>query len=60
MIVCNCLAVSDRDVRSAVESGARTVEDITAECGAGGDCGGCRATLVRLVQRHRPAFQAVG
>ena len=48
MLVCHCRGVSERDVHRALEGGASCVEDITAHCGAGGDCGGCLPVLVEL------------
>jgi bacterioferritin-associated ferredoxin len=46
MYVCHCMAVTDRAVRAAIASGARSITDITASCrGAGRGCGGCRDRL---------------
>jgi bacterioferritin-associated ferredoxin len=39
--VCLCIPVSDRTVRSVIEQGARTLEEIGERCGAGTVCGGC-------------------
>lgn len=41
VIVCHCNAVSDRRIHAEAGLGARTVEDITVRCAAGGDCGRC-------------------
>jgi bacterioferritin-associated ferredoxin len=49
MYVCHCGAVNDRTVRAAADAGALTVDDLTRACGAGGDCGGCHATLEELL-----------
>jgi bacterioferritin-associated ferredoxin len=49
MVVCHCKAVSDRTVDAAIASGARTVDEITARCHAGGGCGGCHRTLSALL-----------
>jgi bacterioferritin-associated ferredoxin len=43
--VCLCIPVSDRTVRSAIEEGARTLEQIGERCGAGTVCGGCLEEL---------------
>jgi bacterioferritin-associated ferredoxin len=46
MYVCHCMAVTDRAVRAAIASGARSITDITASCrGAGRGCGGCQDRL---------------
>jgi bacterioferritin-associated ferredoxin len=49
VIVCHCNAVSDREVRAAVLEGACDVDDVTRFCGAGGDCGSCRASIEALL-----------
>jgi bacterioferritin-associated ferredoxin len=49
MIVCQCRGRTDRDVRRAVGSGAVTLDEVARACGAGGDCGGCRASVEALV-----------
>ncbi len=51
MIVCSCRAVSDRTVHAIIGAGADTVEEVTAACGAGGDCGACCTMLAELVER---------
>jgi bacterioferritin-associated ferredoxin len=46
VIVCVCRGVSDREVATAVDRGARSVEDVTRRCdGAGTDCGSCRSLI---------------
>ena len=49
MVVCHCLAVNDGTIARALAEGATTVEELTARCGAGGCCGGCRPLLEELV-----------
>ena len=49
MIVCHCLQMNDRRLREALADGACTVDDLIAQCGAGGRCGGCRPALEALV-----------
>ncbi len=55
MIVCQCEEVHDRTIRHAIASGARSVDQITARCGAGGNCGGCREALEELLAHHERA-----
>lgn len=50
MIVCLCRGVSDRTVRLVVAQGAATPDAVAARCGAGGDCGGCRAMVEDLIE----------
>ena len=49
MIVCHCRSVTDREVRRAVIDGARTAEEVADACGAGTDCGCCRAGVEELL-----------
>ena len=49
MIVCHCDGVNDRKVRRAIASGARTIEEVAASCGAGRRCGGCWPLLDDLL-----------
>lgn len=55
VIVCSCQVVSDRTVQAAVASGATTIEEVAARCGAGARCGGCWPALRELIDAHAPA-----
>lgn len=52
MYVCVCLAVSDKDVREAIESGATSRHAVTRACGAGGDCGACHGMIDDMIEDH--------
>ncbi len=52
MIVCHCEVVSDRRIRSEVEYGARSVDEVGKGCGAGTHCGSCRPTIAVIVATH--------
>ena len=57
MILCLCRGVVDRTVGAAIAQGASTLEEITAACAAGADCGGCHSSLLALLasaSRNRP------
>jgi len=54
MLLCSCQAVSDRTIRAAIASGARTPQEIAAKCGAGARCGGCWPALQELVRESEP------
>ncbi|HEX9194688.1 MAG TPA: (2Fe-2S)-binding protein [Azonexus sp.] len=41
MYVCVCHAVTDRQIREAAESGARTLKDLRRDLGVTRDCGRC-------------------
>jgi bacterioferritin-associated ferredoxin len=49
MYVCHCEAVSDRSVVAAIASGARSIDDVTSRCHAGGGCGSCHELLHALI-----------
>jgi len=49
MYVCSCRAITDRTVDAAIASGASTVPEVAARCGAGSGCGGCWPELERLL-----------
>jgi bacterioferritin-associated ferredoxin len=41
MYVCVCQAVTDRQIREAAESGARSLRDLRKQLGVTRDCGRC-------------------
>ena len=50
MYVCICRAVTEHEVRSVVERGAKTVEAVTQTCCAGDDCGACRDAIEDMIE----------
>jgi bacterioferritin-associated ferredoxin len=58
MIVCHCEVVSDRLIRTEVDQGAVSPEDIAQRCGAGARCGACRPTVTALLAALTPQPQA--
>jgi bacterioferritin-associated ferredoxin len=54
MYVCVCYAVTDREVREAIDSGAQTVCEVTSACRAGGDCGACRGQIEDMIEDASP------
>jgi bacterioferritin-associated ferredoxin len=49
--VCMCRVVTQSRVRAAIDAGASTVDAVTAECGAGGDCGSCRDEIQSMIDQ---------
>jgi bacterioferritin-associated ferredoxin len=49
MVLCICRNVSDREVKRTISDGASTLEEVGRECGAGTDCGTCRAAISGLL-----------
>jgi bacterioferritin-associated ferredoxin len=61
MYVCICRAVTEHEVKSVVERGAKTVEAVTQTCCAGDDCGACRDAIEDMIVERwgEPADGAV-
>jgi len=60
VLICHCHAVNDRAIRdAALATGATEPEEITAICGAGGQCGGCLPALHDLLDELRVADERV-
>jgi bacterioferritin-associated ferredoxin len=60
MYVCICRAVTEQEVRAAIEGGARTVDAVTSSCCAGDDCGACHDTIEDLIEERWGAAAAQG
>ena len=52
MWVCHCKGVTDRQIRTAIEAGARTPVEIGTYSRAGTGCGGCLPEVCRLLDDH--------
>ena len=55
MWVCLCKGVNDRQIRAAINAGAKTPEEISARCRAATGCGGCLPEVCRLLADHLAA-----
>ncbi len=53
MYVCICRAVTLTRVRDTICGGAATVDAVERKCGAGGDCGTCRAEIQGIILEHK-------
>ncbi len=49
MYVCICARVAEREVRSAIHSGACSEEAVGDACGAGTGCGTCLDRICELI-----------
>jgi bacterioferritin-associated ferredoxin len=52
MYVCICRAVTELEVKAAIEGGARTVDAVTGACCAGDDCGACHNTIEDMIEER--------
>ncbi len=50
MLVCLCYPTSDAEIEAQVEGGARSLEEITLRCGAGGGCGACHCEIEEILE----------
>jgi len=54
MYVCICSRVCEREVRTAIQCGARTEESVGDACGAGTGCGSCLDRICELIEEETP------
>ena len=48
-IICTCMSVSVKDIRQAIDEGARTVQEVQEKTGSGTVCGVCNEDLEQSV-----------
>lgn len=53
-VVCNCTGVTCGQIRTAIQEGCRTVEQISSQTGASSVCGTCRPLLVEIAGDQAP------
>ena len=58
MYVCGCRAVTDHEVRDAVQAGARSAAEVAVRCGAGSRCGNCVDLVLAVIEASRPVSEA--
>lgn len=57
MYICVCHGITDRQIRSAVEQGCSTLDDVQLQLPVGGCCGRCEPAARELIREH--AEQAI-
>ncbi|MBV1787317.1 (2Fe-2S)-binding protein [Marinobacterium sp. D7] len=55
MYVCICNNITERDVKQAIDEGARSVRDLNRELGVGSECGKCTCTAREMIKREQIA-----
>lgn len=60
MYVCVCKAVTERQVRQAVNNGAQSLKDLRRELGVGHDCGQCAACARQCLEEMNGHSKSVG
>ena len=56
MYVCICNAVTDRQIRKAIDQGASSLHDLKRELGVASCCGKCAATACRILDEHQARY----
>lgn len=51
MYVCVCLAVTEDEVHSCIEAGAKSARQVRDATGAGGDCATCVRKICAMLKR---------
>lgn len=51
MYVCICNSITEKQVRAAIEQGARSVRDLNRRLGVGSECGKCTCIARQLVKQ---------
>ena len=49
MYVCLCKGITDRQIRSAVYDGARSLRDVRGNLGVSGQCGRCSSVARQVI-----------
>ncbi|MGH8143568.1 MAG: (2Fe-2S)-binding protein [Steroidobacteraceae bacterium] len=52
MYVCICQGITDRQIRRAVDQGARTLGEVQMKLPVGGCCGRCEGSARELIREH--------
>ncbi len=50
MLICHCKAVTERQIRGLVRSGAWTRSEVARACRASTACGGCSHAIERIIR----------
>lgn len=58
MFVCVCHAVTDREIREAVDGGVDQIEQLEELCGVGTGCGSCRHVAQEIIDARRMEAQS--
>lgn len=52
MYVCICRAVTEQEIRDAIELGAHTVHALRRHLGVSAECGKCAQEVCRILKSH--------
>lgn len=60
MYICICNAVTERDIRFAVEEGCTSFRRVSAELGVATSCGKCKQEACRVIREHKAEMNGMG
>jgi len=49
MYICICNAVTDKDIKSAIKNGAKSVKDLNEQLSVGSNCGTCVSSAQSII-----------
>ena len=52
MFVCMCFGISDKRLKSEINSGARSLPEVQKRCQAGLDCGTCVNQIEKIINQE--------
>ena len=52
MFVCLCYGISDKQLKSEINSGARSLQELQKRCNAGLDCGTCVNRIEQILNQE--------
>ena len=59
MYICVCNGINERDIRSAVDAGARTLGDLQRELGVASGCGQCAGEAQCLLRKSATRLSCI-
>lgn len=54
-VLCQCMNVTEREIKAAIRAGADTVDAVGERCEAGTGCGSCRGGIDILIEEVKRA-----
>ena len=60
MYICICNAVTEREIRFAVEEGCTSLRRVSKELGVATGCGKCKQEACRVIREHKAEMNCMG
>ena len=59
MYICICHAITDKDIKQAIEDGATTMPCLAKQLGVSTQCGKCKSDVLDIIQETTQSSQNV-